>query len=107
MADPITIKSAQSAGKILTRLRQAWQHIKRIEQLIAHADNLEQRVSELEKRLERCPGEACPKCRELTFVAVKSEFAGMGEMRRTMRCTECGFTELWWVASGKAVVSRK
>jgi len=98
MADPVTdIKSAQSAWKIATRVRETWQRIKRIEQLITHADDLERRVSALEKRLERCPGEGCPKCGALEFRVESSEqVTPIGDLyKRRMKCGTCGFSEVW------------
>ena len=98
MADPVTdIKSAQGAWKIFTRVRQAWQHVKRIEQLSAHVDALERRVSELENRLARCPGEGCPKCGKLEFRVERSEQIGsLGQLHvRYMNCGACGFSEEW------------
>lgn len=56
---------------------------------------LEERIAALEKRLERCPGAACPKCGALTL-RVASSRPGLGDRMAVLRvyeCTDCGFRE--------------
>lgn len=61
---------------------------------------LRTRLSELQekiKTLERADGEPCPRCRERTWVVEESgsdpTFGELGVLRRTYKCTACGFTE--------------
>ena len=46
---------------------------------------------------ETAPGKACPSCRKYTYVVVGSEpdktFGDLGGLRRTYKCSVCGFTE--------------
>ena len=76
---------------------QTWPKWKRIEESPERIDALENRISKLEKRLERCPGEGCPKCGELAFRAYGSRPAGRagggGPIVRTMQCEKCGYSE--------------
>lgn len=60
-------------------------------------DQLEQRLTELESKLQRAPGEACPSCGALEF-RVKSStpndtFGDLGGVDRLMRCADCGYEE--------------
>ena len=50
--------------------------------------DLEKRITELEQKLERCPGEACPKCGQLTYRT--SEYR---KGFRTYTCENCGHSE--------------
>jgi hypothetical protein len=94
MVEPSTgITTARHSWKIITRIRELLQQAEKIAQIITHLGALETRVADLEKRLERCPGEACPRCGNLTFRAADSAPAGMGQVRREMKCTECGLEE--------------
>jgi C4-type Zn-finger protein len=87
-----------SFNDLLSALK-LWPKWKRIEAAVERVDNLETRVLELESRLARCPGEACPKCGELSFRAVRSgpdyPFLGgrRGSLIRHMKCEKCGFEE--------------
>ncbi|MBO6550735.1 MAG: hypothetical protein JJ964_14085 [Rhizobiales bacterium] len=51
---------------------------------------LEKRITELEQKLERCPGEACPKCGHLTLRRTRAAPA-----RHTYECEreECSYIE--------------
>jgi predicted nucleic-acid-binding Zn-ribbon protein len=68
----------------------------------ANADKvpaLEQRVAALEARLQRAPGEACPKCGAFDFRTEKTvpdhgHFGGMGVVNRHLKCGACGYTEV-------------
>jgi hypothetical protein len=91
------ITTARHSWKIFTRIRELLQQAEKIAELVLHVSDLQQRVAELEKRLERMPGEACPHCGTLAFRVDVSSPAGMGRLRRDMKCTECGFAEEWFV----------
>lgn len=98
MTDPITdIKTGRRLWSIFTRAREALQQIEKIGEALLHIDALDKRVAELEKRLERCPGEACPKCGELAFRVERSEqITAIGDLyKRHMKCEKCGFAETW------------
>jgi predicted RNA-binding Zn-ribbon protein involved in translation (DUF1610 family) len=85
------------ALKDILELLDRWPSWKKIQETPEHLETLEKRVAELEKRLERCPGEACPRCGELTYRTESSRlhptFASVGALERTMKCEKCGFTE--------------
>lgn len=60
---------------------------------------LEKRIEALEERLQRAPGEACPKCGALEFRTVKAErnnsiFGQVGAIDRHLKCGACGHTEM-------------
>jgi len=81
----------------ILQLLDKWPAWKRIRQAPERLDALEKRVAELESRLERAPGEACPRCGELTWRVSKShpdrDFGDHGITIRTMKCEKCGFEE--------------
>lgn len=66
-------------------------------------EELEKRVAELEARLKRAPGEACPKCGALEFrVETSGPLSGtgavallgqMGAREHKLKCGECGYTD--------------
>jgi predicted nucleic-acid-binding Zn-ribbon protein len=68
----------------------------------ANADKvpaLEQRIASLEERLQRAPGEACPKCGAWEFrteKAVRSStpLGRLGALDRHLKCSNCGHTEV-------------
>jgi hypothetical protein len=51
----------------ITDILKRWDVWKRVEEAPARIDALEKRIAELESRLQRAPGEACPACGELDF----------------------------------------
>jgi predicted RNA-binding Zn-ribbon protein involved in translation (DUF1610 family) len=64
----------------------------------ANADRvpaLEQRITALEERLQRAPGEACPKCGALSYRVDYSEQhrTFVGTRIHHMKCQDCGFTD--------------
>jgi len=66
----------------------------------ANADKvpqLERRIAALEARLQRAPGEACPRCGAYEFRVIKSErdqvLGRLGGMRQHLECKECGFKD--------------
>jgi hypothetical protein len=81
---------------ILSALRE-WRTWKRIEEAPDRIDSLERRIGELEGRLARAPGEACPKCGALEFRVERTErHPELGEVGcriHHMKCGECGFAD--------------
>ena len=81
---------------VLGILRQ-WSLWQRIEAAPDEIDHLERRVAELERRLERTPGEACPRCGALAMrLHTKGRMMGGGTNQfRTDRwkCQECEFED--------------
>jgi len=70
--------------------REAWQQLRAASKQI---DDLQKRVAELEKRLERCPGEACPHCGVLEYRVDAVSPAGFGDRWYDMKCQQCGFAD--------------
>lgn len=90
-------------SELLAGLRQipAW---KRIEDAPARIDALEKRIAELETKLQRAPGEACPACGELEFRVISSQpspspFGSLGSRNHTYKCQKCGFTDVRMVGA--------
>ena len=85
------------AIKDLLTLLDQWPKWKRIDAAPDQIVALEKRVAELESRLARAPGEACPKCGELEFRVHSSApdrvFGKMGVTQRMMKCGKCGYSE--------------
>lgn len=81
----------------LLALLDHWPKWKKIQNMPDQFDGLAQRVSELEKRLARCPGEGCPSCGELEFRVTSSKphpsMGEVGALLREMKCRKCGFSE--------------
>ena len=92
--------------EILSALK-LWPKWKQIEATVDRLNELEKRVIDLEQKLARCPGEACPKCGELSFRAVSSHphydgaFRMGGIVIRHMKCEKCGFEEEHTVTPGR------
>lgn len=68
-------------------------------------DALTKRVQELESRLERAPGEACPSCGAYEYRVVESrepkgDWAGTGVREHVMKCGECGFDDVRQIDPG-------
>ena len=76
----------------VTELLRRWDVWKRVEDAPARIDELEKRVADLEAKLKRAPGEACPKCEALEFRTARTEpIAGhLGRLGATYRHMECG-----------------
>jgi hypothetical protein len=68
----------------------------------ANADKvpaLEARIAALEERLQRAPGEACPKCGALEFRTDKTvptigSLGKLGAIDRHLKCGACGHEEV-------------
>jgi ribosomal protein L37E len=83
--------------KDLLALLDHWPLWKRIKATPEQLEILEKRVSGLETRLSRCPGEACPRCGELSFRVTSSKshltFSAADLIVHKMKCEKCGFEE--------------
>jgi hypothetical protein len=82
--------------KDILELLDRWPKWKRIQETPDNLDALQKRIDELENRLKRCPGEACPRCGELAFrvfSSVPHHTFGDDLPVRTMKCEKCGFSE--------------
>jgi hypothetical protein len=71
---------------------------KRVQAAPDRIDALEKRIAELEARLTRAPGQACPSCGALEFrvttsVPSKGPFGRLGAKDVTRGCGACSFTE--------------
>jgi hypothetical protein len=77
---------------------------KRVQETPARVDALEKRIAELEARLARAPGQACPACGALEFRVTKSvrssgPFGDMGAKDVTRTCGACTFVDTDYVTS--------
>jgi hypothetical protein len=83
-------------GEIVELLKR-WDVWRRVEAAPDRIDVLEKRVSELESRLQRAPGEVCPSCRELDFRVESSGphpiLSAAGGRIHYMKCGSCGYTD--------------
>jgi hypothetical protein len=83
-------------GEIVELLKR-WDIWKRVEAAPDRIDALETRVSELESKLQRAPGEVCPSCRALDFRVVRSGphpiLTDVGGRIHHMKCGSCGYTD--------------
>lgn len=83
----------------IVELLRRWDIWRRVEQTPDRVDALEKRVAELEARLKKAPGEACPSCGDLDFRITKSEgvggpFAVMGARNYHWKCQSCGYEDV-------------
>jgi transposase-like protein len=89
----------------VVELLKRWDRWKRIDESPERIDALERRITELEARLQRAPGEACPSCGALEFRVTKSEptrhsgFAHLGARDHHYKCQACGFQDTIMVGS--------
>lgn len=84
----------------IVELLKRWDRWRRIDETPERIDALDRRIAELETKLQRAPGLACPSCGAWEF---RTESAGagggmlgglgMGIVNRTLKCKECGYTE--------------
>lgn len=81
----------------LVALMDRWGVWKEVRANAERVPNLEKRLAALEGRLERAPGEACPKCGALDFRTERTtphdKFGHMGVIDRHLKCASCGHTE--------------
>lgn len=75
-----------------------WPSWKRITDSPDRIDGLEHRVAQLEDKLQRAPGEACPSCGALAFRVTESKpmaggFGKLGVRQWTRRCDDCEFED--------------
>jgi ribosomal protein S27AE len=84
----------------IVELLKRWDRWRRIDEAPERIDALEKRIAELEAKLQRAPGAACPKCGELDFRTDRTAPGGgllgglgMGIVDRKMKCGSCGHTE--------------
>jgi predicted nucleic-acid-binding Zn-ribbon protein len=84
----------------ITELLRRWDVWRRVEEAPARLDALEKRIADLEARLQRAPGDACPKCGALEFRTTGTSPAGgplggmgLGIINRHLKCGACNYTE--------------
>ncbi|MGO8865348.1 MAG: hypothetical protein ACLQME_02495 [Alphaproteobacteria bacterium] len=81
----------------IVELLKRWDVWKRVEAAPERIDVLEKRVAELETKLQRAPGEACPHCGALAYRVESAkrhpQFGSMGARVHHMKCDDCGFTD--------------
>jgi len=80
---------------------QQWPEWKAISATPARVDALEKRIAELEARLQRCPGEACPQCGMPAMRAEGSPYLtqtavlrSAGARDQKWKCQECSYEEV-------------
>ena len=83
----------------LVRLLDRWDVWKQMRANAEKVPELERRIGDLEARLERAPGDACPSCGALEFrtdkaVPAQGTFGKMGMIKRHLKCGACGHTEI-------------
>ena len=85
-------KSDMTVLSEVTELLRRWDVWKRVEAAPERIDQLERRLVNLESKLKRAPGEACPKCGALEFRTARTEplDGQLGELGMTYRYMECG-----------------
>jgi hypothetical protein len=85
-------KSDMAVLSEVTELLRRWEVWKRVEAAPERIDELERRLVNLESKLKRAPGEACPKCGALEFRTTRTEplDGQLGELGMTYRYMECG-----------------
>jgi hypothetical protein len=102
----IAAEEGMSTLDSILSLLEKWPAWKRIKEAPTKIEQLEGRISELESKLRRAPGEACPSCGAWEFRAIKSmphhnpAFAHLGAVMRKMKCGQCGFEETTNVSKG-------
>jgi hypothetical protein len=82
-----------------------WPKWKRITETPDRVDALTARIAVLEGKLQRAPGDACPKCGALEYRVASStphpHMGDMGVINRLMRCGECTYEETKTVTPGR------
>ena len=81
----------------ILQLLEKWPKWKRVKETPDRVDQLEARLTALEVKLQRAPGQACPKCGAFAYRVESSKphptFGNMGALVRLMKCGDCGFQE--------------
>lgn len=88
-----SISTVRHSWKIVKRIRELFQQAEKIGQLVLHISELQNRVAELEKKLERCPGEACPHCGAHAYRINHIADLGFSEREFFAKCQDCGFED--------------
>ena len=75
-----------------------WAEWKSIRESPAKIEALEKRIVELETRLQRAPGKACPSCGDLAFRVERSEprpgWEEFAARQHHWKCGSCGYTDV-------------
>lgn len=79
---------AMSTVESILRLLEKWPAWKRMTATPDRVDALEKKIAELEERLRRAPGEACPRCGTLEYRT--REIVGSVHF---IQCGDCGLQE--------------
>jgi len=88
------VKAARGAWNIWKRIRETLEQARKMKEAVLHIADLQKRVSDLEARLQRCPGEGCPHCGALAYrVDYVDENVGFGARKHHLKCEECGFRD--------------
>lgn len=81
----------------LVALLDRWDVWKQVRENAGRVPALEARVAALEACLAAAPGRNCPACGKPAWRVIASapdpDFGEVGMVRRTLACSECGFTE--------------
>ena len=82
----------------LVALLDRWDVWKTVRTNAERVPELERRIKDLETRLSRAPGEACPRCGALEFRTENvtkdtGPFSDLGAVNRHLKCGACGHTE--------------
>lgn len=89
----------------ILELLNKWPAWKRITEAPERIDALTRRVADLERKIARAPGEACPSCGALAYRTESSKphpvMGEVGVIIRTMRCGDCNYTENRTVTPGR------
>jgi C4-type Zn-finger protein len=83
----------------IVELLKRWDRWRRIDETPERVDALEKRIAELESKLQRAPGQACPSCGALEFRVISSNpsappFGQLGARDHTYKCQSCGFQDV-------------
>ena len=84
----------------IVELLKRWDRWRRIDETPERIDALEKHIAELETKLQRAPGLACPSCGAWEFRTESTSAGGgilggrgLGIVDRKLKCKECGYIE--------------